>query len=209
MYQEQRRSLAPDPSTYVDLGLSVKWATCNLGAKNPWECGEYYAWGETEPKESYGWENYKFGENEDFLSKYTAMDHKAILDKEDDVAAIKLGSPWRIPTEAEFMELIEKCTWKWTKWGNKEGYKVVGPNGNFIFCQTLDGVGLMMIVLNITDANAVLVIMELMNLAGTRQKLKCWGFSRGKGLSSCWRLCLPLYWPPDPSGVQVAVCVDG
>ena len=123
----------PDPSTYVDLGLSVKWATCNIGAKNPWECGEYYAWGETEPKESYGWENYKFGENEDFLSKYTAMDHKAILDKEDDVAAIKLGSPWRIPTEAEFMELIEKCTWKWTKWGNKEGYKVVGPNGNFIF----------------------------------------------------------------------------
>lgn len=123
----------PDPSTYVDLGLSVKWATCNIGADNPWEYGEYYAWGETEPKESYVWKNYKFGENKDFLSKYTAMDHKAILDKEDDVAAIKLGSPWRMPTEAEFKELIERCAWKKTEWYGRPGYKVIGPNGNFIF----------------------------------------------------------------------------
>lgn len=57
---------------------------------------------------------------------------------------------------------------------------MLGQMAILYFCQTLDGVGLMMIVLNITDANAVLVIMELMNLAGTRPKLKCWGFSRGK-----------------------------
>lgn len=134
----------PDPSTYVDLGLSVKWATCNIGAKNPWECGDYYAWGETEiklyhsagytpyPYDSYCWSNYKFGDK-DFISKYTDMDGKTVLDKEDDVASVKLGSPWRMPTEAEFIELKEKCTWKWTKWYNMQGYKVVGPNGKYIF----------------------------------------------------------------------------
>lgn len=135
----------PDPSTYVDLGLSVKWATCNIGADNPWEYGEYYAWGETETKPSdkrdiryyggyyrYCWANYKFGD-EDFIAKYTNMDGKTILDKEDDVASAKLESPWRMPTEAEFKELIEKCAWKWTKWYNMQGYKVVGPNGKYIF----------------------------------------------------------------------------
>lgn len=133
----------PDPSTYVDLGLSVKWATCNLGAKNPWECGEYYAWGETKAKcsknmygeviyDRYCWDNYKFG-YEDFIDKYTNMDGKTILDHEDDVAWVKLGSPWRMPTEAEFKELIERCAWKWTKWYGMQGYKVVGPNGKHIF----------------------------------------------------------------------------
>lgn len=134
----------PDPSTYVDLGLSVKWATCNIGAKNPWECGDYYAWGETETKpsdkrdiryhsyEKYCWDNYKFGD-EDFIAKYTNMDGKTILDDEDDVASVKLGSPWRMPTEAEFKELIERCAWKWTKWYGMQGYKVVGPNGKHIF----------------------------------------------------------------------------
>lgn len=137
----------PDPSTYVDLGLSVKWATCNLGANNPWECGEYYAWGETKTKRdsrsdwdgihyyayyAYNWRNYKFGD-EDFISKYTDMDGKTVLDEEDDVTSVKLGSPWRMPTEEELIELITKCTWKWTMWYNMQGYKVIGPNGKYIF----------------------------------------------------------------------------
>ena len=128
----------PDPSTYVDLGLSVKWATCNLGAKNPWECGEYYAWGETKTKcfrdyyDCYNWHNYKFGEA-DFITEYTYMDGKIVLDKKDDVALVKLGAPWCMPTEVEFKELIEKCTWIWTKWHDIQGYKVVGPNGKYIF----------------------------------------------------------------------------
>ena len=72
----------PDPSSYVDLGLSVKWAACNIGAENPWECGDYYAWGETETKMNdsghycaYCWGNYKFGD-ENSISKYTAKDGK-------------------------------------------------------------------------------------------------------------------------------------
>ena len=122
----------PDPSTYVDLGLSVKWATCNLGAKNPWECGEYYAWGETKTKWHYEWKNYKFGE-EDFLVKYTKQDGKAILESMDDVAMVKLKGRWRMPTADEIQELIEKCEWQRTTWHNKEGIKATGPNGNFLF----------------------------------------------------------------------------
>lgn len=61
------------------------------------------------------------------------MDGKTILDDEDDVASVKLGAPWRMPTEAEFKELIERCAWKWTKWYGMQGYKVVGPNGKHIF----------------------------------------------------------------------------
>ena len=134
----------PDPSTYVDLGLSVKWATCNIGAKNPWECGDYYAWGETTTKpynahrnnmvyyDSYYWSNYKFGDK-DFIAKYTDMDGKNILDKDDDVASVRLGTLWRMPNEAEFKELKEKCAWKWVKWYDMQGYKIVGPNGKYIF----------------------------------------------------------------------------
>ncbi len=137
----------PDPSTYVDLGLSVKWATCNLGAKNPWECGEYYAWGETEEKRpdnyryySYGWCNYKFGEK-DFILKYTAHDGKVNLEDGDDVASLKLGTPWHMPSVAEFEELIKKCRWTWTTWHSIKGYKVTGPNGNFIFLPTTGAIG--------------------------------------------------------------------
>ena len=129
----------PDPSSYVDLGLSVKWAACNIGAENPWECGDYYAWGETETKMNdsghycaYCWGNYKFGD-ENSIFKYTAKDGKTTLDKEDDVASVKLGAPWRMPTEAECDELIEKCTWQWTELYEMQGYKVIGPNGNYIF----------------------------------------------------------------------------
>ena len=61
------------------------------------------------------------------------MDGKIVLDKKDDVALVKLGAPWCMPTEVEFKELIEKCTWIWTKWHDIQGYKVVGPNGKYIF----------------------------------------------------------------------------
>ncbi len=95
-------------------------------SRSDWDGIHYYDY------YAYNWRNYKFGD-EDFISKYTDMDGKTILDKEDDVASAKLESPWRMPTEAEFKELIEKCAWKWTKWYNMQGYKVVGPNGKYIF----------------------------------------------------------------------------
>ena len=118
---------------YVDLGLSVKWATCNVGADKPEDYGDYYAWGELEPKESYTWENYRFrnrgyDEGTVRLSKYTSIvytglydengisiaDDKTLLEPEDDVARVKWGGNWRLPTDAEMNELIDSCTWTWT-----------------------------------------------------------------------------------------------
>ena len=119
---------------YVDLGLCVKWATCNIGADKPEDYGDYYAWGELSPKESYTWENYRFrtsGNDEATvrLSKYTSMYYTSMLDEdnryfiaddktrlelEDDVARVKWGGNWRLPTDEEMNELIDSCTWTWT-----------------------------------------------------------------------------------------------
>ncbi len=121
-------------NVYVDLGLSVKWATCNVGADKPEDYGDYYAWGELTPKESYTWENYRFrtrGYDEGTVkfSKYTSLyytsmldednrffiaDDKTQLDLEDDVAHVKWGGDWRLPTNEEMNELIDSCTWTWT-----------------------------------------------------------------------------------------------
>ena len=120
-----------DKHDYVDLGLSVKWATCNVGANKPEEYGDYYAWGETSTKESY----YQFGiffKNGGFM-KYSTnelfafngiTDNKTTLDLEDDVANAKWGGSWRMPTQAEFNELINNCTWNFTTQNGVYGYKV-------------------------------------------------------------------------------------
>ena len=122
----------PPEEEYVDLGLSVKWAKRNLGASKPSDYGYYYAWGETEPKAEYTWENYKWGKVGN-QTKYNKTDGKTTLDPEDDAATAKLGSPWRMPTSAEIQELLKNCTWTWTTQDGKNGYEVKGPNGNSIF----------------------------------------------------------------------------
>ena len=98
---------------YVDLGLSVKWATCNIGATKPEEYGDYFAWGETEPKESYESETYLWTSN--------------------DAAQSKWGGPWRMPTREECKELVRKCIWRWTAIKGVNGYKITASNGNWIF----------------------------------------------------------------------------
>jgi hypothetical protein len=125
---------------YVDLGLSVKWATCNVGANAPEEYGDYFAWGETEPKEVYEWSTYKWCNGSDnMLTKYCTnssdgtVDNKNQLDKEDDAASVNWGGAWRMPTEAEQDELREQCTWTWTTQNGVNGYQVTGPNGKSIF----------------------------------------------------------------------------
>ena len=124
------------PYVYVDLGLSVKWATCNLGASNPEDYGWYYAWGETGNKSAFTWENYKYqtsGNSVDSVefSKYTTtgnhgilVDDKTILDPEDDAAHVKWGGNWRIPTIKEFQELYDNCDWTWISLNGHYGYKV-------------------------------------------------------------------------------------
>ena len=139
----------PDPEldkenghAYVDLGLSVKWAICNVGANSPEDYGDYFAWGETEPKEVYDWSTYKYCNGSyDSLTKYntssscgTTVDNKTQLELTDDAARANWGGRWRMPTEAELTELREQCTWTWTSQNGVNGYKVTSKsNGNSIF----------------------------------------------------------------------------
>ncbi len=126
---------------WVDLGLSVKWATCNVGATSPEKYGNYYAWGETEAKSDYSWNTYKYGTynyNGDYskLTKYNGTDGRTTLEASDDAAAKNWGDNWRMPTDAEWTELREKCTWTWTINYNGTGvagYEVKASNGNSIF----------------------------------------------------------------------------
>ncbi len=117
---------------YVDLGLpsGLKWATCNVGANTPEEMGGFYAWGETETKELYDWSTYKFGTENNF-SRYNSVDGKTVLELEDDAANANWGGSWRMPTIAEFQEIIDNCTWTYNT--ENGGYTVTGTNGNSIF----------------------------------------------------------------------------
>ncbi len=98
---------------YVDLGLSVKWATCNIGAERPEESGFSVAWGETSAKKNYDWSTYSFGDY-DRQTRYCAADGKTALDGADDVAAVLWGGEWRMPTYAEQRELVNECYWVFT-----------------------------------------------------------------------------------------------
>ncbi|MCQ2242626.1 MAG: fibrobacter succinogenes major paralogous domain-containing protein [Bacteroidaceae bacterium] len=125
---------------YVDLGLSVKWATCNIGASKPEEYGDYFAWGETTPKTTYNWSTYKWcNGSDDTMTKYCTssnygtVDDKITLDLADDAARANWGGSWRMPTFKELDELKIKCTWTWTIKNNVWGYNVTGLNGNSIF----------------------------------------------------------------------------
>ena len=127
---------------YVDLGLpsGTLWATCNVGASAPEEYGDYFAWGETEPKEVYNWETYKWCNGTEYsLTKYCTtssfgtVDNTRVLDLEDDAAYVNMGPSWRMPSEAQQTELIQKCTWQWTTMNGVNGRLITGPNGNSIF----------------------------------------------------------------------------
>ncbi len=109
---------------YVDLGLSVKWATCNVGASKPEDYGNYYAWGETKTKSDYSSNN-----SVTYGKKFSDIGGQL----QYDAARANWGGTWRLPTKAELEELENKCIWKWTTQNGVKGYKVTGPNGNSIF----------------------------------------------------------------------------
>lgn len=107
----------------ADLGLSVKWATCNIGAWSPEESGNYFAWGETEPKEFYNTDTY-------FDAHYTkySKSTKQVLSLEDDAAYINWWGDWRMPTKSEIEEIQNCCYWVWT-----DDYNNTGVSGYVIF----------------------------------------------------------------------------
>lgn len=121
----------------VDLGLSVKWASCNVGAKEPYESGNYYAWGEVKPKECYDESTYKWGTSKNGgIKKYNVREsnHTIHLEAADDAARQNLGGGWRMPTYQERNELETKCRWSWTKKKGVYGYEITSKaNGNSIF----------------------------------------------------------------------------
>ena len=130
----------------VDLGLpsGTLWADRNVGADSPEDYGDYFAWGETEPKSTYDWSTYKWckGFTSKSLTKYCTnssngyngfTDGKTSLDLSDDAATANMGSYWRMPTYAELQELKNKCNWKWITQNGVNGYKVTGPNKKSIF----------------------------------------------------------------------------
>ena len=130
---------------YVDLGLpsGLKWATCNVGATTPEEYGDYFAWGETQPKDYYNWSTYKYCNGDEFLmtkycvdSYYGTVDNKTTLELTDDAAHVNWGGKWRMPTIAEYDELksTSNCAWTITTQNGVKGYKVTSKkNGNSIF----------------------------------------------------------------------------
>ncbi len=137
------QTIPEEPATSsraIDLGLSVKWASCNVGATAPEEYGGYYAWGETEEKEDYSLSTYKYCNGSYYSmtkyctsSSYGTVDNKTALEPEDDVAHVQWGGSWRMPTFNEIEELRHNCTWQWTTLNGVTGYRVTGPNGNSIF----------------------------------------------------------------------------
>lgn len=131
--------------TWVDLGLpsGTMWAMCNVGAENPEDYGDYFAWGETETKDYYYWNTYKWcnGSN-NTMTKYCTdssygyngfVDNKTELDPEDDAACVNWGATWRIPSIAQWQELFSNCTTQWTQMNGVNGQLVTGPNGKFLF----------------------------------------------------------------------------
>ncbi len=119
--------------TYADLGLPshTLWATCNVGATKPEESGDYFMWGETEPKMQ-PHPNAKLKSIPNAIEEYPGKDFLKFK-SEHDAATTNWGEPWFTPTSDDFIELEECCQWTWIMQDEVYGYKVTGPNGNYIF----------------------------------------------------------------------------
>ncbi|MBQ9582908.1 MAG: hypothetical protein IJR25_01085 [Bacteroidales bacterium] len=149
--QEQKEQTQPDPDPepepeiepeWVDLGLpsGLKWATFNIGASSPEESGDYFAWGDTAPKSSYTWENCPFvvsgndWDNVKFskyntLPEYGQVGETFTLDKSDDAACVLWGNGCRMPTAADFDELVKNTTSQWIEIGSTGGRQFTAKNG--------------------------------------------------------------------------------
>ena len=137
------KKAGPDPvkplnhDAMVDLGLSVLWADCNVGANTPEELGAHFAWGETTEKTYYTNENYKL------KGKYNSWGNRKRLDAADDAAHVNWGGKWRMPTKEEYAELFKNCEWADTTINGVEGFlftsKVPGYSSNSIFLPFTNG----------------------------------------------------------------------
>ena len=129
---------------WVDLGLpsGLLWADRNVGAENPEDYGNYYAWGETAPKEFYDWINYAYRDNNGRFTKYCTVseygqngftDYKTTLEPSDDAATVNLGDKVRMPSDSDWQELIDNTTSIWTTRNGVNGRLLTASNGKSIF----------------------------------------------------------------------------
>lgn len=141
-----QKELIPNEANAVDLGLpsGTRWAPCNVGATSPEEYGDYYAWGEIQTKNDFSWKTYQYFTDKNKNGKPWTNGKADLGEITDigndisgtiyDVAYVKWGGDWKMPTKAQCQELVDKCKWTWwTTPDLQEGYKVTGPNGNSIF----------------------------------------------------------------------------
>ena len=137
-------NIVDDSHEYIDLDLpsGTLWATMNIGASTPEEFGDYFAWGETTPKDVYNWSTYQWCNGRwSKMTKYCTnpahgdngfTDDKTELDPEDDAASVNWSSQWRMPSKEQLDELRNQCTWTWTTSNGVKGYRV-SKNGKSIF----------------------------------------------------------------------------
>ncbi|MBR1487453.1 MAG: Ig-like domain-containing protein, partial [Bacteroidales bacterium] len=126
---------------YVEMGPKIFWATRNIGAVNPWDTGDYFAWGETEAKTSYSWNTYKWGTANNELTKYNddstfgTVDNPAYLylQADDDAARVNLGPGWLTPQKNDWQWLVDNCDWEWT-----DDYEGTGTSG-YVVTSTVSG----------------------------------------------------------------------
>ena len=132
---------------YIDLGLpsGLLWATCNVGAETPESYGNYYAWGETQPKSVYGWSTYQYciySRASHLLIKYCNnssygyngfTDNLTTLKPIDDAATANWGGAWRMPAKEEWQELLNNTTSTWTIQNGVNGWLFTASNGNSLF----------------------------------------------------------------------------
>ena len=146
------RGVPTSGTVWVDLGLpsGLLWASCNVGASNPEDYGDYFAWAETTPKPEYTWDNYRYcrvvGSSEK-MTKYCTSDYAGydgysdtltVLEPCDDAATAYLGDGARTPTYYEWKELSDNCTMEWTTENGVNGYRFTGPNKKSIFLPAAD-----------------------------------------------------------------------
>ncbi len=134
------RSLCPDNNHphAIDLGIGTKWACCNVGANSPEAYGGYYAWGETSEKSVYTDETYKYFDNAAYQNGKNWADRFQSLGSDIagtsyDVAHVKWGGKWKMPSLDQIDSLLDKCTWHWEQLNGVSGQMVTGPNGNSVF----------------------------------------------------------------------------
>lgn len=122
----------------IDLGLpsGTKWACCNVDASLPEEYGGYYAWGETEEKLSYDWESYRHFDSSTEHCVYIGDDIAGTI---YDVATVKWGDSWRLPSSEMVQELLDNCTSEWTSLNDVNGYLFTGSNGATVFFPAAGG----------------------------------------------------------------------